>query len=386
MSFTQKDLQAPIMGLAWMILGILLVIRNNNSTPLWPKITLLLLFGLVLMDNLIKPSTAGETIRSIVFPISRNCYFLIGPFLYFYSCSLLSQDISGWSKSLHLLPYFIFTALKVIFPELNIPPDRFLFPGTAQESCYTQIAFGLFIDMLSLLSQISYGLIIIRLIFIRSKREPYFFSKKSIKNPLTWLFYLLVFYVLLILINEAFLLSPLVRTGHLFFSAALTRQVPSILFMFLFSLFMDDQKNSTKAIKEIESLTSQEENKYKKSGLTDDESQKLYKTLTSYLSEKKSFLNPDLTLEILSEEINESRHRLSEVINRESGERFYNYINNFRLKEFIRCLDKNLYPQYTIKAIARECGFKSSSAFYTSFKKELGITPKEYLAQKDDDV
>jgi len=61
---------------------------------------------------------------------------------------------------------------------------------------------------------------------------------------------------------------------------------------------------------------------------------------------------------------------------------FYSLVNSYRLNAFLKALDENLYPGFTILAIAGECGFNSSSAFYTFFKKATGQTPKQYLKNK----
>ena len=40
------------------------------------------------------------------------------------------------------------------------------------------------------------------------------------------------------------------------------------------------------------------------------------------------------------------------------------------------------YKNYTIESIGLECGFKSKSNFYITFKKLTGQTPNQYKSQK----
>ncbi|MDC7223149.1 MAG: helix-turn-helix domain-containing protein, partial [Spirochaetales bacterium] len=353
------------------------ILRNNNEyhTPRRSLALLFLLFGIVLADNLIKPDRVGEGLCHHVFLITRSSYFLVGPFLSFYAGSLMSRARWEWKRVLHFLPYTVLTALRIVFPFLRIPPDSpvlfygsFPAPGTSR--------FFIFIlDLFSLLSQIGYSFLILKRLVSYGKSIPGFYSKNVLGNPLSRLFYLLVFYGGLLVINGVVLLLIHDLPHILPFFSALTRLAPPVLFMFLFSLSVREQAVPGKKKKESLPPKNSREGKYEKSGMTDGEAKKLYTQLNLFLSEKKSFLNPEMTLEDLAQEMGETRHRLSEAINRESGEKFYNYINRFRLKEFLLCLEENRYPQYTIKAKARECGFKSISAFYDIFKRDLGKTP-----------
>jgi len=76
---------------------------------------------------------------------------------------------------------------------------------------------------------------------------------------------------------------------------------------------------------------------------------------------------------------------LSTIINQEAKTNFYNYINQFRVKEFKRLLQTPKAQQYSILGLAKEAGFNSKSTFYAAFKGIEGMAPKEYqLANKAD--
>jgi AraC-like DNA-binding protein len=69
---------------------------------------------------------------------------------------------------------------------------------------------------------------------------------------------------------------------------------------------------------------------------------------------------------------------ISEVLNKFYRKNFYDFINELRAKEVVARLTDPAYENLTIDALAEECGFKSKSTFYQSFKKHTGKTPTQY--------
>ncbi|MGB5444375.1 MAG: helix-turn-helix transcriptional regulator, partial [Psychromonas sp.] len=158
--------------------------------------------------------------------------------------------------------------------------------------------------------------------------------------------------------------------------SAFARNIPPILFVFFFSIFALKQHK----LPEIQINNNKEsENKYSKSGINKKECDKLYLKIRKHIECSKLYLDPELTLNELAEHMGETRHRVSEAINRGTSTKFYSFINAFRLEEFIEAVKSNRFPDYTIISIAFECGFGSSSTFYKLFKKEYNITPKQFL-------
>ncbi|WP_298764076.1 AraC family transcriptional regulator [uncultured Polaribacter sp.] len=96
------------------------------------------------------------------------------------------------------------------------------------------------------------------------------------------------------------------------------------------------------------------------------------------LDQKKLYLHSDLTLRILSEEINLSERSLSTFLNNEMQISFYDLINKYRIEEAKKRLRSNEYNKYTMEGIGESCGFKSRSTFFKIFKKETDLSPSAF--------
>ena len=70
---------------------------------------------------------------------------------------------------------------------------------------------------------------------------------------------------------------------------------------------------------------------------------------------------------------------LSQVINSKENKTFYDLVNEERVNAFIQNIKKPASQQYTMLAIAFDCGFNSKASFNRNFKKYTGHTPSEYV-------
>ena len=101
--------------------------------------------------------------------------------------------------------------------------------------------------------------------------------------------------------------------------------------------------------------------------------------LERVMRESKPFLNPKLTLSALSEISGINSHLLSRIINEKYGKNFFKYINEYRIEEFKKIIERQENPNLTLLAIAYDAGFNSKTTFNTAFKKLTNQTPREYL-------
>lgn len=95
----------------------------------------------------------------------------------------------------------------------------------------------------------------------------------------------------------------------------------------------------------------------------------------NHVSIERSYLNPDLTIKQLAEEVGLQSYQLSRMINSDFGINFSQFVNNFRIEEAKKLL---LETDYKILAIAYESGFKNKTTFNRAFKKHTGSSPKEF--------
>ena len=121
--------------------------------------------------------------------------------------------------------------------------------------------------------------------------------------------------------------------------------------------------------------------RYEKLRLTASKEESYVKNLSVYMSENKPFLNEELTLQDLADEISLSTHHLSMILNIHFKQNFYTFINTYRI-DYVK--QKLIHPDYkdqNILSIAFSAGFNSKSTFNTMFKKFTGKTPKQFRAE-----
>ncbi|RZS99019.1 AraC family transcriptional regulator [Aquimarina brevivitae] len=100
--------------------------------------------------------------------------------------------------------------------------------------------------------------------------------------------------------------------------------------------------------------------------------------LEKLILEDKWYLIPELSLKSLSEELNIPDKKISYLLNQHMNVSFYDYINSLRVQEVKRKMLDPFYTQYTLLAIALECGFNSKTSFNRTFQRFEGITPSKY--------
>jgi AraC-like DNA-binding protein len=105
---------------------------------------------------------------------------------------------------------------------------------------------------------------------------------------------------------------------------------------------------------------------------------KCIQKLLYLLEEEKAYKDPNLTIKLLAAKLLISPRSLSWIINNQLDTNFYEFINEYRIKEAQQILSGPADRQKSILEIAYEVGYNSKSAFNRAFKNFTGMTPSEF--------
>lgn len=118
--------------------------------------------------------------------------------------------------------------------------------------------------------------------------------------------------------------------------------------------------------------------RYARSGLTDSEAMQLKDALLKVMEFSCPWKDSELTLADLAERLNTSPHKLSEVLNAEIGQTFYDFVNGYRVREVQRRIKAGDARALKMLALAMDAGFASKSTFNQVFKKHTNLTPSDF--------
>ena len=79
-----------------------------------------------------------------------------------------------------------------------------------------------------------------------------------------------------------------------------------------------------------------------------------------------------------------SYKRISETLNNEFNQSFFDVINEYRTKAAIKLIDDGFHKDHTLVHLAEQAGFNSKTTFNRIFKKHTGQTPSEYIQSYSD--
>ena len=136
-----------------------------------------------------------------------------------------------------------------------------------------------------------------------------------------------------------------------------------------------DNKHSTP-----DSSDNQQTNRYVRSGLKSDKAAKLKQDLDRLMVTKKPYLDNDLNLRELAIQFEVLPHHLSQLLNENYGQNFFDFINSYRAQEVKNMLSDPSRKDESILSIAFSCGFNSKATFNSFFKKHTGQTPRQFRA------
>lgn len=104
--------------------------------------------------------------------------------------------------------------------------------------------------------------------------------------------------------------------------------------------------------------------------------------VNDYIIESQIYLNPDLSIIDLSRDTTIPVHHLRLLINKNEGQRFNDYINQYRIQHMQTLINNGELLNKTLETLAFESGFSSKPAFIRGIKKLTDQTPGAYFKQR----
>ena len=109
--------------------------------------------------------------------------------------------------------------------------------------------------------------------------------------------------------------------------------------------------------------------------------QEVHEKLLSLFEKKELYLVSKLGLKDLADELGESTHTISRVLNSIEQKSFYEFVNIHRVEHLKRLLEDPQNRAFTILSMGLDSGFNSKASINRIFKNITGLTPKQYLDQ-----
>lgn len=110
---------------------------------------------------------------------------------------------------------------------------------------------------------------------------------------------------------------------------------------------------------------------------------KLAGKILNFMQTEKPYLDTELTLAGFAERMEIKPHSISKAINDCFNKNFRDFLNEFRVNEFIRKMNTGGAQNRTFLYLAHEAGFNSKSTFNLAFKKVTGLSPREYFNKQE---
>ena len=118
--------------------------------------------------------------------------------------------------------------------------------------------------------------------------------------------------------------------------------------------------------------------KYENSNLDKESSITLFRSIEKLFEIEKIFLEPTISLNILSEKLSKSSREVSQSINENTKQNFREFVNSHRIEEAKALLVDAENKNKKIATVAYDTGFGTVTAFNVAFKKITGLTPSAY--------
>ena len=311
-------------------------------------------------------------------------YFLIplglgiAPLIYFYVKSVTTSNFKFKKKDWwHFVPALTLITYRFgiyfydsVQPGFNDTQNGVLKLALDEAVILPLLVFVSFAQMLLYLA------FTFQLFYNYRKRIQEFFSN-TYKLELNWILSFLIVFTLLFLYSS---IQDVV--GSLIIDLSYTQRWWLNVFMALVVLFVGIKgyfTDTTKLNKLSFTFTPNPESIPEISEIKNNTSDIEIEKVTNFMKTEKPYLNPDLNLSDLADELEMNRAQLSQIINSGFQKNFNDFINEYRVNTFKEKINSGEHKQLSLLGLAFDSGFNSKATFNRVFKKLTQTSPSEYL-------
>lgn len=312
---------------------------------------------------------SGYIIHSLfLFNTSVPFIFILGPLLFFYTQRRLSKKLSIRKLLIHLAPFLLYATYSFNF---------FLQPNGVKYNAYIR-TYHLSFETIPVTLTFAtdpwniQGWVVVELLsahmFMYSLLSLFAVHQnlklKPDKNKIQWLTYLNA--ILLMGAVVLFLSQGGVINGYVFFKSPFPSYAPDLcisLIMYALTFYLVLKPEPFR----------QNNPKYQKSSLSVDFKKKNLERIRSLMDADKPFLDSEFSLDFLAQKCNLAKHHISQILNEELNQNFYEFMHQYRIEEAKRVLSKA--DNIKMENLATQLGYKSKATFFSAFKRATGSTP-----------
>ena len=306
--------------------------------------------------------------------IYMSSMLLLHPLFFIYARTLVSNKLSKKKCFFHILPALINFILASFFYLLLSKNEAIDYLGIhilgkPSDSHIITYLFNLLLvnKAVHIMQAAIYFILAFKMLNKHQKYVDQIFSTTD-NYKLKWLFYFNIVYCVMSLAGIVINLIPLetVNTTTIYIDC-------TMLIFASFTLYIGIKGLKQESVGQIIDLN--DKLAFKKE-LRVPPNESVKEKVNNYIIGKKAFLNPELKIWDIVENIGINRSYISQFINNEYNISFSHYINKLRIEKACCLLEGSINK--SIEGIAFDSGFNSLSTFNRAFKKFKGVLPSEY--------
>lgn len=305
----------------------------------------------------------GDNFRLIT--ISEFAILLFGATVFLFTKSSLTDQHFTRKDLRHYIPAAVYILFVVFY--FIIPSDEMIIARIKRGELYTVVTI---LVGIGLSVNLSYWLLSL-IQFLR--------FKNNLKNELSYTIKTQFFLNFLIAIGVCLLVWAGVYFTSLFGPETIEREARQFIWLGIafIILFIAYYGMVAPDLFRIQALSPTQ--KYSQSKLSSADMDALKQQLETIMTAKKPYLNSTLMKAELATMLGISNPELARLLNERIGMNFFDFVNYYRIKEFIALAETDKAKEFTFFGLAQEAGFNSKTTFNKSFRSLIGVSPSEYF-------